>query len=240
MPGLPSQQQNFRAVDSTRDSLGSLDVLRMCPSRGAVSARERWIAGACEEVLNILEMKAAEFLRRGSGSLFPIIDVARHKRYAFIERLFTERDSHGSRAGRELLRWISTGYILEFARQTENNIRPLNIANPERPLPEAQRYWASQPPGALQREAEYGVRHSALAYDALREELFRGRAPEEPKLGRKVALDTTAEMIRTSIDLFRVRGREFFKDTEVRASIYNDHVFVVEYAKRYLSGSRVA
>jgi hypothetical protein len=207
---------------------------------GRHSARELWIASAREEVLNILESKSQVFPDRFFNSSLSIMDVARQKRYAFIERLFSEQCPNGAQAGRELLRWISTGYIREFVRQTENNIPPLNIANPARPLPEAERYWSSQPQGTLEREAEHGVRHSALAYDALRGALFRGRSPQEPKLGRKIALDTTAEVIRTSIDLFRFRGREFFKDVEVRASIYNDHVFVVEYAKRHLIGSRIA
>lgn len=202
--------------------------------------REEGIAHLSEEVISTLESKARRFLDRASCSTLFLVDAARHKRYTFLERLVSERSHTGSARGLELLRWSAAGYIREFIRQTEREIPPLNIANPVRPIPEAARYWATQPDGALQREAEHGIRHSARTYEALRDELFRGKTPSEPKRGRKVALDATAEIIRASIDLFRDRGHDICGEKEPRASIYNDHVFVVEYAKRHLRHAKVA
>jgi len=202
--------------------------------------REEGIGRAREEIVSILELKARRFLSRATCSALSIVDAARHKRYAFLERLVTEKSHIGSARGLELLRWSAEGYLREFVRQTELGTPPLNIANPVKPIPEAARYWATQPEGSLQREAEHGIRHSARTYEALREELFRGKTPSEPKLGRRVALDVTAEIIRVSIDLFRERGYEICGEREPRASIHNDHVFVVEYARRHLRDSRVA
>ncbi len=156
----------------------------------------------------------------------------RSKRYELLDLLLNGHVMCDGRSGREVVGWIVAGYLSEFVRQTLNKLPPLNIANPQRPQAVAKAYWDGVPQELFEREISPGVRHTALAYHLLQEEHFRLNGNEGTKTGRKAAWDAASELLRASIDTYRVRGREIFPDEPLRASVYNDHLHVIEFARR--------
>jgi hypothetical protein len=96
----------------------------------------------------------------------------------------------------------------------------------------AKAYWDGVPQELFQREIFPGVHDTALAYHLLQEERFRLNDNQAMKTGRKAAWDAASELLRASVDTYRVRRREIFPDEPLRASVYNDHLYVIEVARR--------
>jgi hypothetical protein len=191
-----------------------------------------WLDDCVEDALRKVAERGLAFRTGEVVALTEREEVDRLKRYDLLESLLAQRVPLDGRSGREVLGWIVAGYLQEFVRQTLCKLPPLNIANPQRPQPVAKAYWESVPREAFQREIFPGVRHTALSYHLLQEEHFRNGPGKAAKTGRKAAWDGASELLRASIDTFRVRGRELFPEGPLRASIYNDHLYVIEFARR--------
>jgi hypothetical protein len=156
----------------------------------------------------------------------------RAKRYQLIDTLLSAPTTVSGKPGFELLQEIVAGYLHEFSRQTILGVPPLNIANPSRPQPVAKAYWESRPPELFERHRLPGVHHTAVSYHQLLQEHYNLRGDDGSTTGRKAAWDATSEVLRASIDTFRARGEEIFPTRELRASIYNDHLYVIAYARK--------
>jgi len=214
-----------RQGTSPSDTL-SLEAIRL------LSPVRVWFSECVGDAMVLIERRAAAF-RGGDFTPSSVQDeVDREKRYHLIDLLVTQSTTLNGTTGRVLLQEIIEGYLREFSRQTTLGVAPLNIANPSRPQPVAKAFWESRPAEHFERQRLPGIHHTALSYQRLLEEYFATRENGEARTGRKAAWDATSELLRASIDTFRARGSEIFPDRELRASIYNDHLYVIEYARR--------
>ena len=196
------------------------------------SGMQVWSEDCVEDALQAVAEKGLAFQTSSALPSNQKESVDRSKRYELLDSLLNGHVMCDGRSGREVVGWIVAGYLSEFVRQTINKLPPLNIANPQRPQPLARAYWDGVPQELFQREIFPGVRHTARAYHLLQEEHFRLNGNEATKTGRKAAWDAASELLRASIDTYRVRGREIFPDEPLRASVYNDHLHVIEVARR--------
>ena len=195
-------------------------------------AMELWLDDCIEDALRAVADKGCSFRAGTAHSRSEGEAVGRFKRYVLLDSLLDSLATRDARSGRELVGWIVGGYLNEFVRQTRLGLPPLNIANPQRPQPVAKEYWDGVPHEVFQREIFPGVRHTALAYHLLQEVHFSSHSAGAQKTGRKTAWDAASELLRASIDTYRIRGREIFPEGPLRASIYNDHLYVIEFARR--------
>ncbi len=190
-----------------------------------------WFSECVEDAFALIERRADSF-RSGFLATASVQEAAdRTKRYQLIDDLLQSPHTLSSCSGRELLQDIIAGFLHEFSRQTLLGVAPLNIANPEKPQPIAQAFWKSRPAEQFDRQRFPGVHHTAKSYQRLLQEHFSMHSDRGATTGRKAAWDATSELLRASIDTFRARGSEVFPDRDIRASIYNDHLYVIAYAR---------
>lgn len=193
-----------------------------------------WFSECVDDAFALIERRANSF----RGGLIVVAsaqeEADRAKRYQLIDTLLHSPSSLAGGTGRQLLQDIIAGFLYEFSRQTLLSVPPLNIANPERPQPIAKAYWESRPKEQFERQRFPGVHHTARSYQRLLQEHFFAHNDRGSTTGRKAAWDATSELLRASIDTFRARGAEVFPDRELRASIYNDHLYVIAFARKTL------
>jgi hypothetical protein len=199
-----------------------------CPPNPA----QIWLLECKDDALSLIERRAAAFRNGEFSGTNPQDAADRAKRYQLIDTLLSAPTTVSGKPGCELLREIVAGYLHEFSRQTILGVPPLNIANPSRPQPGAKAYWESCPPELFERHRLPGVHHTAVSYHQLLQEHYNIRGNDGSTTGRKAAWDATSEVVRASIDTFRARGDEIFPSRELRASIYNDHIYVIAYARK--------
>jgi hypothetical protein len=227
----PFSSCQFTSPDQPRVSPRYSDLAALEAPRPA-NPLQAWFSECVSDALALIERRAASF-RYGHTTLTTIQDhYDRAKRYQLIDSILSSPSSLADRSGREVLQNIIAGYLHEFSRQTILGVPPLNIANPARPQPLAQAFWESRPSAHFERHRFPGVHHTAQSYLGLVREQFHLHSDRGTRTGRKAAWDATSELLRAAIDTFRARGSEVFPDRELRASIYNDHLYVLAHARR--------
>lgn len=227
---LPQQ----RSASAWSDSAARSSVPTVANTLRVTNPLQFWFSECVNDAFALIERRASSF-RDGLLVVASAQEEAdRAKRYQLIETLLQSPSSLSGGTGRELLQDIISGFLHEFSRQTILGVPPLNIANPERPQPIAKAYWESRPEELFERQRFPGVHHTAKSYQRLLQEHFFAHNDRGSTTGRKAAWDATSELLRASIDTFRARGSEVFPDRELRASIYNDHLYVIAFARKTL------
>lgn len=121
-------------------------------------------------------------------------------------------------------RSIIRGYLIDFLRQTEEQIVPCNIANGRPDTSEQRAYWEKQPSAKFWSAAGSGVFHSVFSYNKLCE-IAAGP--------RSVAWSALANIVKTSAATFKEMHLEAFPGVEPRASVLDDHYKVLQIAARH-------
>lgn len=227
----PSRSQQYCAPSQVNDRAHTQRVTDDNSLR-LTNPLQVWFSECVEDALALIERRANSFRTGLLVTTSPQDERDRANRYQLIDTLLHSPHSLSGGSGRKLLQDIIAGFLHEFSRQTVLGVAPLNIANPEKPQPIAQAFWKSRPAHHFERQRFPGVHHTAKSYQQLLQEHFVVQSDRGSTTGRKAAWDATSELLRASIDTFRARGAEVFPDRELRASIYNDHLYVIAYARR--------
>ena len=122
------------------------------------------------------------------------------------------------------IRSIIRGYLVDFLRQTEEQIVPCNIAVGRIDTSAQRAYWEKQPPAKFWSAAGSGVFHSAFSYNKLY---------EVAAARRSVAWSALANIVKTSAEKFKEMHLQTFPGIEPQASVLNDHNKVLEIAIRH-------
>ncbi len=122
------------------------------------------------------------------------------------------------------IRSIIRGYLVDFLRQTEEQIVPCNIVGGKLDTSVQRAYWEKQPPDKFWSAAGSGVFHSAFSYNKLY---------EVAAARRSVAWSALANIVKTSAEKFKEMHLQTFPGIEPQASVLNDHNKVLEIAIRH-------
>ncbi len=119
------------------------------------------------------------------------------------------------------LRKIVRGYLLDFQRQTEAGFEACNVVSLRFDCSRQQAYWEKQPREAFWSVAASGAFHSAVSHNAL---------CRIPTARPSVAWSVLGTVVGTSAAIFKEMYAEAFPGVEPRASVFNDHRKLLEYA----------
>lgn len=122
------------------------------------------------------------------------------------------------------IRSIIRGYLVDFLRQTEEQIVPCNILDGKLDTSAQRAYWEKQPSAKFWSAAGSGVFHSAFSYNKL---------CEFAAAQRSVAWSALANIVKTSAEKFKEMHLEAFSGVEPQASVLNDHQKVLQIAIRH-------
>lgn len=134
-------------------------------------------------------------------------------RYSKLTEILAEHDNQkaASPQKKSRLKRIIRGYLIEFIRQTEEQIPDCNI---EAGRNEAARtYWAERPSNEFEQARMRGAYHTVFSANAVR---------NGAKVGRLKALEATGEIIFITTRTFREKYPELDSEKPPIASVFND------------------
>ena len=190
-------------------------------SRHTPAEMNDWLTQTTFKVIEVLRARNAEFKEmqppEGVDETALSKFQFKQRRTDFIGELLNRHDQAANPNRSELHRIIK-GYLCEFINQTESGLPACNIMNGRNP--EAQEYWKSRPSEEFEAAKAPGIFHAAATYNKL-------KSLRSERKHKKIAWESTGEIIRHSIDVFKQEYPRFDTEHVTTASLFNDHLEII-------------